>query len=197
MKTEKIEELIVKWVDHRLNDEETKELDQAIEQDESLRSQLDEMVRLKVSIQSEIPASVDPPYPDFFNSQLMRKIDLDIAAQKPKEKVKRCWHDLRWAWAPSAALSLVLAFLAGKRMSDPVMAPDFVNTSLPSVYFSEENLAAEVISDADGDVSAILVSGLSELDDRGSFATRAEVEPSSQIEELPVSYQLYEAAHFH
>ncbi|MEN8755439.1 MAG: hypothetical protein ABF332_05695, partial [Akkermansiaceae bacterium] len=68
---------------------------------------------------------------------------------------------------------------------------------LPSVYFSEENLAAEVISDADGDVSAILVSGLSELDDRGSFATRAEVEPSSQIEELPVSYQLYEAAHFH
>ena len=195
MKPEKIEELIVKWVDHRLSDEESKQLDQAMEQDDSLRAQLDEMAQLKSAIQAEIPASVDPPYPDFFNSQLMRKIDLNVAAQQPKERVKRWWQDLRWAWAPTAALSLVLAFLAGKRMSDPELTPNVAESDLPSVYFSEENLQAEVISDSDGDVSAILVSGLSKLDDRGSFAVIAAAKTSEK--ELPVSYQRYEAKRFH
>lgn len=195
MKPEKIEELIVKWVDHRLSDEETNQLNQVMKQDDSLRIQLEEMAKLKSTIQSEIPDSVEPPYPDFFNSQLMRKIALDVAAQQPKARVKRWWQDLRWAWAPTAALSLVLAFLAGKRMSDPVQAPRVVDTSLPSVYFSEENLQAEVISDADGDVSAILLSGLSALNDRGLFATTAE--QNSSADELPVSYQRYEAERFH
>ena len=195
MKPEKIEELIVKWVDHRLSDEETNQLNQVMKQDDSLRIQLEEMAKLKSTIQSEIPDSVEPPYPDFFNSQLMRKIALDVAAQQPKARVKRWWQDLRWAWAPTAALSLVLAFLAGKRMSDPVQAPRVVDTSLPSVYFSEENLQAEVISDADGDVSAILLSGLSALNDRGLFETTAE--QNSSADELPVSYQRYEAERFH
>ena len=29
-------------------------------------------------LQKEMPKSVEPPYADFFNSQLMRKVDLEI-----------------------------------------------------------------------------------------------------------------------
>lgn len=198
MKPENIEELIVKWVDHRLSDEESFQLERAIEEDGSLRAQLEEMAKLKRAIQSEIPASVEPPYPDFFNSQLLRKVDLEIASQQPRERVKRWWQDLRWAWAPTAALSLVLAFLAGKRMSEPgsfSSLSQFSKTSLPSVYFSEESLQAEVIADGEGDVSAILVSGLSKLDDRNSFATTATQKDSEG--EFPVSYLRFEAARFH
>lgn len=191
MKTEKIEELTVKWVDHSLNADEQEQLDQAFNVDPSLRKEVHKMSQLKGLLQAELPQSVEPPYPDFFNSQLMRKIDLDVAAQQPKELVRRWWQDMRWAWAPAAALALVMAFFAGKRLSDEPISEAMATAkkgNVPSVYFAESNLQAEVISDENGDVSAILVDGLSELDDKGVF---------NETAELPVSYKRYEARHFH
>lgn len=196
MKPEKIEELIVKWVDHCLTKEEAQELEKAVEQDDSLRIHLDELAQLKVVMKAEIPSSVEPPYPDFFNSYLMRKVELEVSAQKPKERVKRWWQGLRWAWAPTAALSLVLSFLAGKRMANPQLPLRFkVDEVLPSVYFSDERLTAEVISDIDGGVSAIVVTGLHKLESRGSFTGIEKAKASER--ELPVSYQRFESDRFH
>lgn len=189
MKKEKIEELIVKCVDHSLIADEQEQLDEALKADPSLRDEVQKMSEVKSLLQAELPQSVDPPYPDFFNSQLMRKIDLDVSSQQPKELVKCWWQDMRWAWAPVATLALVMAFFAGKRLSDdPISGALVENGNVPSVYFAESNLQAEVISDEYGDVSAILVDGLSELNDKGAF---------SETAELPVSYKQYEASRFH
>lgn len=190
MKTERLEELIVKWVDHSLTGAEKAEFDAALEVEPSLQGEVQKMLEIKSLLETEIPSSVEPPYPDFFNSQLMRKIDLNVAAQQPKAVVKRSWQALRFAWLPAAALALVLSFLAGQRLGDsPKSGSSIANTGhIPSVYFSEAHLEADVISDSDGDVSAILVDGLSELNDKGAFATATAG--------LPVSYQRYEAHRF-
>ena len=195
MKKETSEELFVKWVDNTLSSEETNELASLLETDPSLHKDLDEMREAGKLVRQEIPSSVEPPYPDFFNSQLMRKVELDKASQLPKEKAKRWWKSFQWAWAPAGAMALVLAFLAGQRLGPEAGggAPGELaqqGAGLPSVYFSEDSLNAEIISDADGNVSAIVVNGLDAISDDASFAGAGSAE-------LPVSYQRSEMKRFH
>jgi hypothetical protein len=89
MKKEQTEELFVKWVDGRLNNEEQSQLDELFAADRELETELTGAKDVTAVLQSEIPKSVEPAYPDFFNSQLMRKVDLEIAAQRPVEKAAR------------------------------------------------------------------------------------------------------------
>ena len=179
MKKEQTEELFVKWVDGRLSNEEQSQLDELFAADPELEAELTGAREVAAVLQSEIPKSVEPPYPDFFNSQLMRKVDLEIAAQRPAEKAARWWESLRWAWAPVGALALVLAFFAGQRMSPQGNsgltdrgAADSSEKSeeLPNVYFAEKSLTAEVIADADGNVSAIVVEGIAAISDDIDFS---------------------------
>lgn len=200
MKKEKIEELFVKWIDDQLSPEEGQQLSAILEDEPELKRELQEMKDLSLSVSNEIPASVDPPYGDFFNSQLMRKVDLEIESQRPVKKAERWWQSFRWAWAPVGALALVLSFFAGHRIARPadpavVKGPEQSksneSTSLPTVYFAGESLDAEIISDNEGEVSVIVVNGLSAIRDDIDFAT---VTTSA---ELPQSFSKSEARRFH
>jgi len=180
MKKEQTEELFVKWVDGCLSDEEQSQLDELFAADPELEAELTGAREVGSVLQKEMPKSVEPPYPDFFNSQLMRKVDLEIAAQRPAEKAARWWESFRWAWAPAGALALVLAFFAGQRMSPqggggvaqnmPGENSD-ATAELPNVYFAEKSLTAEVIADSEGEVSAIVVQGIAAINDDIDFAT--------------------------
>ena len=179
MKKEQTEELFVKWVDGRLDDEEQNQLDKLFAADPEFEAELTGAKEVTAVLQSEIPKSTEPPYPDFFNSQLMRKVDLEIAAQLPAEKVARWWDSLRWAWAPAGALALVLAFFAGQRMSPQgnggladrgVADSSERSEELPNVYFAEKSLTYEVIPDADGKVSVIVVEGIAAISDDIDFS---------------------------
>ena len=77
MNKEITDELMVKWVDHKLTATEQAELEVILLEDSELAGELSAMRSVKAKIQKEIPASVEPPYPDFFNNQLMRKVMLD------------------------------------------------------------------------------------------------------------------------
>ncbi|MDB4652729.1 hypothetical protein OAE39_00475 [Akkermansiaceae bacterium] len=202
MKKEKTEELFVKWIDDQLTSEEGNQLDTLFQEDPDLEAGLNEMKALSRSLSDEVPASVDPPYGDFFNSQLMRKVDLEIEARTPAKKAERWWESFRWAWAPVGALALVLSFLAGHRVARPTDVPVVQEQkttnkveSLPTVYFTGESLDAVVIADSDGDVSAIVVNGLSAIRDDIDFGT---VTRSSAITvtELPKSYARSEVRRF-
>jgi len=197
MKKEKTEELFVKWIDGLLTPEEEAQLAAVMEGDPGMKGELQELKKISESVVSEVPASVEPPYGDFFNSKLMRKIDLQIQSQRPAKKAERWWQSMRWAWAPVSALALVLSFFAGHRISrpaDPVaQKKTFVEftAELPTVYFTGEALDAEVIADFEGDVSAIVVNGLSAIRDDIDFVT---VNTSAS---LPESYESSEARRFH
>jgi anti-sigma factor RsiW len=197
MKKEKTEELFVKWIDGELTSEEEGQLASLFKEDPDLEAELQEMKSLSETVSAEVPASVDPPYGDFFNSQLMRKVDLEIESSTPAKKMERWWESFRWAWAPVGALALVLSFFAGHRIARPAdetvaQVPEKRQSaeSLPTVYFTGDSLDAEVIADSDGDVSAIVVNGLSAIRDDIDFAT---VTTSA---ELPKSYSKSEARRF-
>lgn len=192
------EELFTKWTDGKLSPSEEKQLKLLMEEDSDLEAELAAMGSLSKMIKGETMASVEPPYSDFFNSQLMRKVDLEIKSQHPAKKVERWWQSLRWAWAPAGALALVLSFFAGHRVSRPTgdemtaqsgKERDLV-MSLPTVYFAGEVLEADVISDSSGEVSAIVVNGLSAIRDDIDLVTVSSEDP------LPSTYSSSEARRF-
>ena len=123
----------------------------------------------------------------------MRKVDLEIASMAPAKQAERWWQSLRWAWAPAGALALVLAFFAGQRLGKPdgsgVAAigqkVPAATAELPSFYFTSDRLNADVIADSEGQVSAIVVSGLDDLKDDLDLST-ASVGP--ELKGLPVNY---------
>lgn len=193
MKKERTEELFVKWVDNELTPNEQSELEAFLEDDSSLAEEFEGIRALTEEVSRSVPVSVEPPHGDFFNSQLMRKVDLEIISKSPAKKAARWWQSLQWAWAPAGALALVLSFLAGHRYAGPVdggavanvMEQRLEEATLPSVYFTDNELGAEVISDQSGQVSGIVVSGLSAVSDDLDFTTAIEVPDPVTV---PVSF---------
>ena len=198
MKKEPTEELFMKWIDGLLSPDEEKQLERLVEEDPLISDELESLKTQGDTLRNEVPASVDPPYGDFFNSQLMRKVDLEVKSQQTSQKVERWWQSLRWAWAPAAALALVLSFFAGHRISSPGDADALAKTgggqgtlaALPTVYFAGEVLDAEVIADSDGEVSVIVVNGLAAINDDIDFKA-----VSTNIS-LPTRYKSFEARRF-
>lgn len=204
MKKEKFEELYVKGADGLLDVEGESLFATLLEESPELEAEVHQSRELSKALHEAIPGSVEPQYGDFFNSQLMRKVDLQIASQKPARRAERWWQSLRWAWAPAGALALVLSFFAGHRLAKPSIGDGLVGNaaleqpirmaSLPSVYFTSDSLDANVISNSDGDVSVIVVNGLDALKDDFNLPT---VSRDSDRVELPVSYLRSEAREFH
>jgi hypothetical protein len=198
MKKDKIEELFVKWIDGKLSPDEKPQLQALMEEESEIEAELQELKSVVQRVKAEVPASVEPPYGDFFNSQLMRKVDLQIESQRPAKKAERWWKSLRWAWAPVGAMALVLSFFAGHRIARPTddAGLALVNRSagevsnLPTVYFTGEALDAEVIADSDGEVSVIVVNGLSAIRDDIDFVT------VTTSVSLPANYESSEARRF-
>jgi hypothetical protein len=203
MKKEKSEELYVKWVDGLLSPEEETQLATLMEETPELEDELSRSRLVAQAVREGVPDSVDPPYGDFFNSQLMRKVDLEIASTTPAKRAERWWQSLRWAWAPAGALALVLAFFAGQRIGKPAgsragvadlgkPAPAAM-VDIPSFYFTSDRLNADVISDSDGEVSAIVVSGLDDLKDDLNLSTAS---IGADLKGLPVTYLHAKARNF-
>ncbi len=201
MKKEKTEELFVKWVDDQLSPEEQVQMDALLAEEPSLEAELYQCRNAADAMRAEIPASVEPPYGDFFNSQLMRKVDHEIASHSRAKKAERWWQSFQWAWAPAGALALVLAFFAGHRVAKPASSGEFAAVpvtgqlqlidELPTVYFNDDQLKARVIAGADGEVSAIVVDGLTAIRDDFDIVT-----VSTKEEKLPDSYTRAEATRF-
>lgn len=191
---------MVKWMDDELSAAEEEQFAGLRKEDPDLESELEKLKGVACQVGAAVPASVDPPYGDFFNSQLMRKVDLEIASRHPAQKAGRWWESLRWAWAPVGALALVLAFFAGHRLGQPDSLPATASgttpserrepIALPTVYSAGDSLEAEVIAGADGEVAAIVVNGISAISDDVDFAT-----VTSHVD-LPEDYLSAEARRF-
>ncbi len=198
MKTEQTEELFVKWMDGALTPEEDRELASLFAEDPGIKEELVAIKSVTSRVAQEVPASVEPPYGDFFNSQLMRKIDLTKEARRPARRAGEWWRSLGWAWAPVGVLALVLSFFAGHRLANSGRAERLVagppgpveSISLPTVYSVGDSLDAEVIADADGQVAAIVVNGIAAIRDDIDFGS------VTSLEQLPQGYLSAEARRF-
>ena len=157
-----------RWIDQTLEPEEEASMAAALAEEPALAKEMEDVRALGDLLRAEVPASVEPPHPDFFNHLIVSKVEREmrLGAQKPAKKA--WWARLGYAWMPASALTAVLAFFAGAKMSSsPEQQVIALSTppSSPQVYTIGEDYEAQVIADEGGQVEVIVMSGLADLRD--------------------------------
>ncbi|MGJ8655120.1 MAG: hypothetical protein ACSHX6_01615 [Akkermansiaceae bacterium] len=120
-----------------------------------------------------LPASVEPPYPEFFNAKLQQAIEddswsVDAVEHEPARATGSLWQKLRLMLAPAAIAALV-AFYAGMQMRsvEPVEAPELA-VEESSVYVPHRGIVAAV-SESSG-ATEIVLDGLAPISDELDIA---------------------------
>ena len=74
MKNDRKEELLTRWMDDGLSDEEMKELEPVLSGSPELHEERARFLLLREKLRDSVPRKVDPPFPDYFNSHLEKLV---------------------------------------------------------------------------------------------------------------------------
>lgn len=175
------EELLTRWIDDALAEDERRELEELLAAEPGLNHLKDDFLELRGRLREAIPAATEPPYPDFFNSHLERHLEsLRQGGGEPSRSgsplLSRLWS---WWLAPAAAASLVVAFLAGMYSQPGSVPPPLAEAT--AAYSPLANVTAEAVQDESLDATVIVLSGLEELSDENLIGWSG-----SRNEETPV-----------
>lgn len=164
------EELLSLWMDDALDEEARQELDSHLAKNPGLEREREEYLRLRDELRAVLPAHVEPPYPDFFNTHLERLIREEEAAevaQVGRANTKGLWPRMRLWLAPgmAAAVAVVVAFLAGMRVGAPAGGELVVRSAsmVPAVYSPISTVNVRAWEDQEVGVTVIVLDGLEEI----------------------------------
>ena len=170
MKNDRKEELLTRWMDDGLTDEELKELEPILVSSPELQEERARFHALRKKLRDSIPCEVEPPFPDYFNSHLEKilKAEEEAPAQKKPPSAFAEFNRL-WLWwmAPAVTAAVVFAFLLGMKSAQSGNAlSEVVDTAAGSeVYSPLTNVSTEVIVDRDSNSTLLVVEGLAPLSD--------------------------------
>ena len=118
MKNDRKEELLTRWMDDGLSDEEMKELEPVLSGSPELHEERARFLLLREKLRDSVPRKVDPPFPDYFNSHLEKLVKAADAAPMVQETpgVFAAFNRLWLLWmAPAVTAAVVFAFLLGMK----------------------------------------------------------------------------------
>ena len=169
MKNDRKEELLTRWMDDGLSDEELRELEPVLDESPELHKERADYIRLREDLRAAMPAEVDPPFPDYFNSRLGRVIRegsrASSSAESPRAArgLNRLWF---WWMVPAATGAVVFAFLLGMKSGQSANPAAVVDSAAGSeVYSPLASVSTEVILDRESNSTLLIVEGLAPLED--------------------------------
>lgn len=172
MNTNPDESTLALWLDDELTGDALAAVEAwAASQPEQLAAR-EGIRRWRATLAAAIPASEEPPYPEFFNSRVLQA----IREQKPKTAVARksplSWNS--W-WMPAAACAgMAMAFWVGKNSRtapdyDAMNAPRAIPVE-PVVYTPETGVKAEWIASSKASATVIVLNGVTAIPDATDFS---------------------------
>jgi len=128
--------------------------------------------RYKATLRAAMPASVEPPAPDFFNARIARMIETSAAASATAaaEKVVDVpfWMNPRsWFMPAAAAAGMLFAFWVGNNTGTNRSPAGIAD--VPDVYVPESGVNAEWVSKGDSHGSVIILTGVNAIPDTTDF----------------------------
>jgi hypothetical protein len=168
MNTNPDETRLALWLDDELTGADLAEMEAwAATRPEQLAAR-EELRSFREMMAANLPASEEPPYPDFFLSRVNQGIrDLQAAGATAKPSAPLpFWRS--WMMPVAACAGMVLAFGIGKRSNDAPAALTVVPAVAPVVYTPEDGVDAEWIASADANV--IILEGVSAIPDATDFS---------------------------
>lgn len=131
----------------------------------------EEVRRWRATIASAIPASEEPPYPDFFNSRVLQAIREQTPAAAPAAK-SVSWKS--WFMPAAACAGMVLTFWVGTKTRstpeyDVAGAPKAIPVE-PIVYTPENGVNAEWFASKEASATVIVLKGVAAIPDATDFS---------------------------
>lgn len=183
MNTNPDETKLALWLDDELTGDDLAAMDAwAAKMPEQLAAR-EELRSFRKMMAGALPASEEPPYPDFFLSRVNQGIrDLQAAekANAPASVSRPFWKS--WLMPIAACAGMVLAFGIGRNTTDPgrplALAPQFS----PLVYTPEEGVDAEWFASSNAGATVIVLQGVSAIPDSTDFSETVYVPTASEAD---------------
>ena len=170
MNTNPDETRLALWLDDELTGTDLSEMETwAATRPEQLAAR-EELRSFRNMMAANLPASEEPPYPDFFLSRVnqgIRDLQATAAPAKPTAAVS-FWKS--WVMPIAACAGMVLAFGIGKRSNDAAGALTVVPSVSPVVYTPEEGVDAEWFASTGAGANVIVLEGVAAIPDSTDFS---------------------------
>lgn len=175
---------LIRWLDGEMTAAECAAFEERLKQDPVLAKDAQELRALSAGIRAHLPASMDVPHADFFNSQIQVRIaQLETDDVRAKRLAPSAWASLffwlRQPWL-TAAGAVALAIL-GFVMLRPGVEGSASESSILSSYTPNSSVHARTFHDAGADATVLMLDGLdaipAERKISGVHAVRSEWEP--------------------
>jgi hypothetical protein len=171
------ESTLARWLDDELQGAELAAFDASVRGATDLLARRQQVRAWRAALAAALPATIEPPYPEFFNSRIARAIRAQTA---PPRRLARAAAWRTWWMPASAAAGMALAFWVGTKaggvtrvvtVTNPAPVP--VATHVPTVYTPERGVDAEWFSSSDAAATVIVLEGVEAIPDTLDFAESA------------------------
>lgn len=194
MNTNPDETTLALWLDDELTGAEQAAVEAwAMEHPEQLAAR-EEIRRWRATISAVIPASEEPPYPDFFNSKVLQAIREQTP--KPAVPVNKPVFWKTWLMPMAACAGMALTFWVGTKTHstpeyDVAGAPKAIPVE-PVIYTPENGVNAELFASKEASATVVVLNGVTAIPDATDFSATVyvpmdrEIDSTAAAEEDPV-----------
>lgn len=174
MNTNPDETKLALWLDDDLTGTELAEMNAWAEAHPEHLAARTELRKFREMLTQNLPASEEPPYPDFFLTRINQGIrELEtVPAANIQPSHRSFWKS--WFMPLAACAGMVLAFSIGRQsgtQETPIAINDNPkNIAVPLVYTPEEGVFAEWVSTTHSNASVILLKGVTAIPDSTDFS---------------------------
>lgn len=186
--------MLALWLDDELEGDEFALVEAwAADKPEQLAAREDAR-RWRKQFAALVPASEEPPYPDFFNSRIRRAITETAQVETVAQVRKVSWWRAAW-WIPSAAAAgMALTFWLGTHVPQhqsaaPVVVTPAAPAVSPALYTPDVEVKADYFSSAKAGATVIVLDGVAAIPDDMDFSNTAAVETPNDSDRTALSDQ--------
>lgn len=154
------------WMDGELEGEALHKVEQWAQKHPELLAERDAIRAMNTEISEHIPSHVEPPYPEFFNQQILRQMHNEQTSESTAVKQKKGlwqWLTMPAVAIPVMAAAMALCFTIGTQYGSENMTSVVAQGS--SVYTPDGGVSADMFQSTDSDSLIIVLDGLDDIPD--------------------------------
>ncbi|MEI6653311.1 MAG: hypothetical protein WCP45_00965 [Verrucomicrobiota bacterium] len=174
MNTMPDEATLARWLNDELEGAQLAAFEAVIHDTAECLAQRKDLRDLRTTLAAALPATLEPPYPEFFNSRIAKSIR-GLTSNGKTRRPTAFFRQVGWMSATAAA-GMALAFWVGTKtgavthgvtLSHSTPAPLVMQA--PAVYTPEHGVDAEWISGTDAAATVIVLEGVDAIPDALDF----------------------------
>jgi hypothetical protein len=183
MNTNPDEATLALWLEDELAGEDLAAVEAwALTQPEQLAAR-EEIRHWRATMASALPATEEPPYPEFFNSRVRQAIRELAPAAAPS---RRSFSWKSWLMPVAACAGMALTFWAGTNAISPpeydvAGAPKAIPVE-PVVYTPEHGVGAEWFASKEASATVIVLKGVAAIPDATDFSATVYLPAEREID---------------